>query len=1266
MKKLQRGLPKGRYSKYGYKRNSPDVNKPFNIIPSGNITMKDVDFPVRGVDNLGNEIVMMPGREYTFPGDYVVETPYQKGGESNATYNSNWLNKYQDAGEVPPKDNYIEVRSGNTFDDYITNPLINGIARGLDVTGDWLNNTLQSATKNALETMYNSPTTASTAARIQYGARPWLGKNIRPVAYPGIFTAPIELTRGALGMNPPPSKDAQGDYSVEEEAWRKALGLQMNPKYIVPSNYKPSKAKNPNAQYYTLNRDVIDPQLLIAEAKRRNLQEGQSVVISSLAPYIRENFMPKDEFSQIDPLQNFTIGVGKDKKGKYVSIYDKYDFEGPLNSFITPYEFYDRYYYQRAGQTSPTYFGGTLPTADIVSDNSGTQYPYYKNLTDEEKRFFSSNTPIGRAVRAKAQTGKVGQTYNDLSKAAKTIGKTAAEFTGVPGAVRFSRNPSENLKGALSTIEKTIIGASPGVPQSSTPYDSKEVEGFFNTLDAAGLASMGAPLVKTGISGARALPVVARQAGRYATTQTPLRNAYKYNPWAFKPDPKAAYRMLGDEGFDDAIQVGYLRAKPSAGKWNTQTGKVEYGTPNYEHPYFSVGKPWDKNLVPGKPHMGYKGPYMAELKNQKLIENDLGYSTGRNNIFRPEEQIFTDNPNLRFYKEDWLRGYKPIEVPRQLPGFPNAPVGNIKKEMYRWLDEQMRFDKLPQTTNKQSIEVLDNFKQRIKTPEGQKRLKKLGITKDKLLQDLKIVEDPNTYGYYAGRKNTIVMNPDHPLPKKVVRHEIEHGVQNAMQKQAIKDEGKLIPTIKRLFTDPLFKKPLSEKITKANTEIDDILSGLTLRREGTLNKVWDNVDSQEAVNINEYKSLISDKQNATDYFLTGSSGREKSAFLAEVQQYMMDQGTIPNKSYVKITPEMVKDTFVNAMFDESGGGKYLRIFNIMKPTENNYKLISEAMNKMLGIAPYVGIGTAGALGANQLMNQQPKSYKRGGSLPKAQFGAFGTIPTSPPFMPQKENVVTSKKVDNLPKIKVNTTVPDEMITIKDGRKIRLTTGQAINPNTDLVGKSYSTKALRSILNTAKNRGLSKNDALTLAAMDLQETRWGETDDHMGHVLYGNNSTISPAENFINAYLRSKETANRLKLSDEYTRLQVYNGLGKVTPNTEKDYHGFRMKKIYGVPVPKSGIDMKKNPLYGKQIVDIRDNVLKQNSEFLKLVDEYYKMGGITNEMLDVYKNYINGVYTNTEKEKDAIKVYDKLNRKYYREAKNANKSVPNYIMSLIK
>ena len=68
-------------SKLGYKRYSPDVNNPYNIIPSGRITMKDVDFPVYGVDNFGNSQTMYPGREYQFPGNQVFEIPMAQNGE---------------------------------------------------------------------------------------------------------------------------------------------------------------------------------------------------------------------------------------------------------------------------------------------------------------------------------------------------------------------------------------------------------------------------------------------------------------------------------------------------------------------------------------------------------------------------------------------------------------------------------------------------------------------------------------------------------------------------------------------------------------------------------------------------------------------------------------------------------------------------------------------------------------------------------------------------------------------------------------------------------------------------------------------------------------------------------------------------------------------------------------------------------------------------------------------------------------------------------
>lgn len=44
-------------------------------IPSGDITMQDVPYPVLGVDNYGNEQMMYPDMDYQFPGDIVTEYP---------------------------------------------------------------------------------------------------------------------------------------------------------------------------------------------------------------------------------------------------------------------------------------------------------------------------------------------------------------------------------------------------------------------------------------------------------------------------------------------------------------------------------------------------------------------------------------------------------------------------------------------------------------------------------------------------------------------------------------------------------------------------------------------------------------------------------------------------------------------------------------------------------------------------------------------------------------------------------------------------------------------------------------------------------------------------------------------------------------------------------------------------------------------------------------------------------------------------------------
>ena len=67
--------------------------------------------------------------------------------------------------------------------------------------------------------------------------------------------------------------------------------------------------------------NIIDKEKILAEAKKLQIKPGQKINLESMAPYIKEEFMDIDKFSNIDPLQKFQINM--DPKGKYISIYDR-------------------------------------------------------------------------------------------------------------------------------------------------------------------------------------------------------------------------------------------------------------------------------------------------------------------------------------------------------------------------------------------------------------------------------------------------------------------------------------------------------------------------------------------------------------------------------------------------------------------------------------------------------------------------------------------------------------------------------------------------------------------------------------------------------------------------------------------------------------------------------------------------------------------------------------------------------------------------------
>ena len=601
------------------------------------------------------------------------------------------------------------------------------------------------------------------------------------------------------------------------------------------------------------------------------------------------------------------------------------------------------------------------------------------------QRAFDIATHPGTAIRA----------YNTMGYVPSNLGATA-ENMGGPSSIINSFSPITWGKAAynagkqfgsapIQTTKDVLAGTGnllgyglhaidsplPGktMPNYVSPFgdagtNARALEFTGNVLEASPLLEF-APFVKGALK-----PIVAE-----SMETGLLSKAYKLNPWAFKPNASSAYRMIGNEkGLASALESGYL--KPST--TGSDIGKI------HTNAHYTMGAPSDARKYFGRTwNREYPGPYMAEVPN---AVNDVRISSGIGgkemgaDVFTfPENYIPTSEANI--YKQDWLRGYKKVSTPTAVsssieseaaPIIQGATENDVTQSV---IDKYFRRQELPESTNSNLTSVLDDFRQRMQTPEGQERLKALGITSDDYLKELKLIEDEYSYGYHMPNEGKVAIHPEAggQLARNAIRHEIEHAVQESFRRSNI---DKVRAAENKDFWGSMLKKNRNSQARLAAmesgpTEIDDILSGLELRKEGT-NPDWKEIfknspQFKEKVNWHDIRpSFKNDTQKATDYFLTGSEGQEKAPFLAEVQQYMLDKGYIKHP-YENITPDKVKEVFAEGRFDEESP---LRIFNIMKASDKNYDLISKALNKMLTVTPIVG-GAAAA-------TYQAEKKKQGG------------------------------------------------------------------------------------------------------------------------------------------------------------------------------------------------------------------------------------------------------------------------------------------------
>jgi hypothetical protein len=241
-------------------------------------------------------------------------------------------------------------------------------------------------------------------------------------------------------------------------------------------------------------------------------------------------------------------------------------------------------------------------------------------------------------------------------------------------------------------------------------------------------------------------------------------------------------------------------------------------------------------------------------------------------------------------------------------------------------------------------------------------------------------------------------------------------------------------------------------------------------------------------------------------------------------------------------------------------------------------------------------------------------------------------------------VVTPKY--ELPEEPVAKPIGKGKLTLEDTRKVRATTQKPINPEVDLVSGQYDKATIQHVLDASKRYNF---DPYTALAVALQESKLGNIDSNLGHLKdmpttiesklpdakeakkkmkFDEYSKKYSADALVRMLMEKKDIVEKKGIKDEELILQAYNGLGKVYPKTESDYHGYEMAKIYGVDLPKEGIDMKKNPLYGKQIIDLRENVIKKNPEIMEIAKTYYNPNApkqhSKQELVEIFKGKKNG------------------------------------------
>ena len=157
--------------------------------------------------------------------------------------------------------------------------------------------------------------------------------------------------------------------------------------------------------------------------------------------------------------------------------------------------------------------------------------------------------------------------------------------------------------------------------------------------------------------------------GKHLTRNTALRNTYKLNPWRFKPNPESFYRQIGNEGLTDALSSNTIRSA------NQST---------FPRPHFVEGTDFTKLYSTGEGATGSRPSVIFETSGINQAGEPFVFPANSTSGYTPWIAGDATVPlsEGRILQKDWLRGYKEVDVSKQLPGSPNAFKDPINLDLF--------------------------------------------------------------------------------------------------------------------------------------------------------------------------------------------------------------------------------------------------------------------------------------------------------------------------------------------------------------------------------------------------------------------------------------------------------------------------------------------------------------------------------------------------------------------------------------------------------